>query len=250
MIRGLYSSATAMEAMTLRQDAIAQNLAHVNMPGYRRHVVALESLRSPAEILGTRGTEHTNFSAGPFITTGNPLDLALSQSGFFVLQGPGGESLYTRNGTFWVNRLGQIVSHAKAPGDIASTLPLLGENGPIVIPADTTNLSVRADGMVVADGLDVDRVRVRRFRNPDKDLLRAGTTLFRTRPDVELLPVDAGPEEGGPPRDEVLAGIREGSNVNSTGQLVEMLTSLRQFEAAQRALRTLGEAIRLRTRPQ
>ena len=263
MIRGLYSSASAMDALTLRQDAIAQNLAHVNMPGYRRHSVTFESVGMRDDIRGTQATTHTSHAAGPLIKTGNPLDLALSQNGFFVLDGPNGP-LYTRNGTFRVNGQGQIVSHAESqginPGDAPFSLPLMGANGPLEVPPNTTQITVRPDGMVIADNRDeVGRVQVARFRNGERDLLkRAGTTLFETPPNVAPLPVAAEPEEGVPPTadraippiDEVLAGYRESSNVNGVGQLVEMLSSLRQFEASQRALRTLGETIRLRTRPQ
>ena len=263
MIRGLYSAASAMDALTLRQDAIAQNLAHVNMPGFRRHLVTFESVGMLGDLRGTRATEHTNHASGPLITTGNPLDLALSHNGFFVLNGGPQGLVYTRNGTFRVNGQGQIVSHAESPGfnpgDGPSLLPLMGEDGPIIIPANTVQITVLADGTVVADEVVVDQVQVRRFTNQQRNrLTRVGTTLFQTPPGIDPLPVDAVPVPGVlatdpeaiPPRDEVLSGHREGSNVNGVGQLVEMLSSLRQFEASQRALRALGESIRLRTQPQ
>jgi flagellar basal body rod protein FlgG len=48
----------------------------------------------------------------------------------------------------------------------------------------------------------------------------------------------------------VLQGYRESSNVEAAGEMVAMIKGTRYFEAAQRALRALSDAIQLNTRPQ
>src|SRR5207302_8198815 len=43
MLRGLYSAASGLDANLLNQDAIAENLAHANVPGFKRQGVVLET---------------------------------------------------------------------------------------------------------------------------------------------------------------------------------------------------------------
>jgi flagellar basal-body rod protein FlgF/flagellar basal-body rod protein FlgG len=48
----------------------------------------------------------------------------------------------------------------------------------------------------------------------------------------------------------VRQGYREGSNVNPASAMVGMIASNRYYDAAQRALRAIGESVQLNTRPQ
>src|SRR5436853_5336071 len=98
MIRGMHSAASALEMANLNQEVVAENLANVNTPGYRRQGIIFENVRqaalsgstSPAAKAGSKQTAtiYTNFDAGPLQQTGNPLDLSLSNNVFFVLDGP------------------------------------------------------------------------------------------------------------------------------------------------------------------
>ncbi|MFG0333911.1 MAG: hypothetical protein ACF8TS_11160, partial [Maioricimonas sp. JB049] len=75
MITGVYSAMTAMDAAASQHEIIAQNLAHAQMPGYRRMAVrhqtfesALDQQRQAAysrESLGSSEIERVNdFSQG------------------------------------------------------------------------------------------------------------------------------------------------------------------------------------------
>ncbi len=95
MLPGLYSAATSLNAAMKNQEVIAENLAHVDVPGFRRGIPIFESFqnvlnaeenRSPN--IGTNLDEVvTDFSEGRQQVTGNPLDLAISGDGFFVIEG-------------------------------------------------------------------------------------------------------------------------------------------------------------------
>ena len=50
------------------------------------------------------------FSQGDRENTGNELDLAIDGDGFFQVEKPGGETLYTRDGSFKRNRDGNVVT--------------------------------------------------------------------------------------------------------------------------------------------
>jgi flagellar basal body rod protein FlgG len=90
-----------------------------------------------------------------------------------------------------------------------------------------------------ADFTTVGRIQQTSFADPNR-LVPAGTALFSAPADVER-------KEG---KSFVIQGYRESSNVQPAAELVAMIRNSRYFDAAQRALRTLSEAVQLNTRPQ
>jgi len=234
----MYSAATAMQVATRSHDINSHNLAHSSVPGYRNRGVvfqtfdrALNQAAGTGQPLAGADVDHgySDFTPGTIHYTGSSLDVALSGDGFFVLQGTNGP-LYTRNGVFHRQPDGQLVN--------AGGLPVLGQSGPITIPAQAANIAIADDGSVSADGNPVDRIQVMRFNNRAA-LSPAGITLFQA-------PNSAGAEPG---QDRVLQGAREQSNVPLAGSMVTMVRDMRYFEASQRALKTLSDASQLVTRP-
>jgi flagellar basal body rod protein FlgG len=93
MIRGLYAAATALDAATLKQDVVSENLAHVNTPGCRALWTMFEIFDRPpgralgpvGDIVGTRIVEgFTDFRSGGLQQTGHPYDLAITTDAFFA----------------------------------------------------------------------------------------------------------------------------------------------------------------------
>ena len=123
-MRSLFTAATGMEAQQLRIDAIANNLANVTTTGFKKwrpefHDLFYELVQNPGASsaggaslpAGTQighGVRNAGvsrvFTAGDRENTGNELDLAIDGVGFFQLAKPGGETVYSRDGTF-KNRL-------------------------------------------------------------------------------------------------------------------------------------------------
>ena len=60
-------------------------------------------------------------------------------------------------------------------------------------------------------------------------------------------PAGAQPQAG---TARVQQGYREGSNVQPANEMVAMIAGMRQYEAAQRALRSLSETMQMSTKPQ
>lgn len=240
MIRGLYSAATALDAQAQQQEVIAHNMAHVNVAGHRRRGVVFETFdrvldrKTPdGDILGTRVAESfVAFPTGTIEHTGNPFDLALDQPDtFFAVEGTSGP-MYTRNGAFNLNSQGELVTK-----DGRKVLSAGG--GPLTFRPDATNVTVGMDGSVTADGTAVGRLQLTRFANPQA-LVPSGTTLFAGTP-------EAGAQAG---IGRVQQGYRETSNVQVVNEMVNMISGLRHYEAAQRAVRALSDAVQLNTRPQ
>jgi flagellar basal body rod protein FlgG len=173
-----------------------------------------------------------DFKPGAQQNTGNPLDLAIGDSeSFFCVQSPQGETLYSRNGSFFLNAQNQIVTQGG--------YPLLGEAGPIAVPAGTARIHVATDGSVSADGNPIGRVQLNRFANL-KGLTAVGPTLYSASPEAGRKTVVG----------TVIQGSRESSNVNPAEAMVQLIIGARYYDAAQRALRSIAETIQLNTRPQ
>lgn len=229
MIRGLYSAAGGMNATAVQQDATAHNLSHAMKPGYLREIVRFEAPAPSTEMVGPTPTLRTDFAPGTMQHTGNKLDMALEGPGFFTVQGPTGP-MYTRNGVFQMNEQGRLIT--------MEGLPAMGQVGPIDIPLGTFSIEVLNNGAVIADGIEVDQLKVVAFQNPH-ELQRIGSSYFSAPPDAAKLAV--------PPN--VFQGCREISNSTVVQEMVQMIAGVRQFEAAQRALRSIGDAIAFNTRP-
>jgi flagellar basal body rod protein FlgG len=236
MIRGLYGAATALDAAFQSQDVFAQNIAHANVPGYRRAGLSFEPFNvafdqaSANTPFGARSTVgYTDFRPGLISYSGNQFDLALDGDGFFVARGPDGP-VFTRNGSFVRNPDGQLSTHGG--------LPVLGNDGPINLPATASDFHVTNDGTVLADGAVVGQLRLASFDDVTK-LTRAGTSGFSA---------PSGTEPKNSPA-TIRQGYREAANLEVATEMVNMIRGARYFEAAQRVLRTLSDSIQLNTRP-
>jgi flagellar basal body rod protein FlgG len=228
-----------MSGAALAQDVIAENLANVNVPGYRRRAVTFQSFEGSLDeaagdgnLLGSRVTGiYDDANPGPTQATGNPLDLVASGNTYFVLDGPEGP-VYTRNGVFRLNAEGQLES--------ASGLKVKGEGGVITIPPETSKITISRDGTVTADGTEVGQLRLVQIRNL-AGMQRVGTTLFSGPANLA--------ETAEPGTALVEQGYREGSNVQVVQEMVSMILGMRHYEAAQRAMRGLADSVGLSTRP-
>ena len=135
MDSGYYAAFTGLAARMQALDLVANNLANVNTTGFRGQFEYYEGvsagignqLLSPLNIAtndyGVLGGADVNLDQGNFISTGNPLDLAIKGEAFFVLKTPRGIR-YTRNGSFHVNATGQLVN----PNSAWLEVPIVNPN--------------------------------------------------------------------------------------------------------------------------
>ncbi|OGC10853.1 hypothetical protein A3D23_05230 [candidate division WOR-1 bacterium RIFCSPHIGHO2_02_FULL_53_26] len=120
----------AIEAYTEALKASSANIANMNVPGYKKINVSFQSVFEKVLSRGTAADNNrggTNpqqlgqgmalsqtsidLSAGD-LTTGSPIDLAISGSGFFIVSPDGGNTfLYSRAGNFEINANGSLTSN-------------------------------------------------------------------------------------------------------------------------------------------
>ena len=218
MQRGLYIAASGMIAEQVRQDLIANDLANATTPGYKSDratqrafdEVLLENTKSGGGI-GALGQgvaidrQATDWQPTALKPTGEPLDFAVQGEGFFSVRGPEGVQ-YTRNGRFSAAPDGTLTT---ATGE-----QVLGRNG--------QPLRVGADGTV-----DARLLGVTLLTNPQK----AGEGMVTGQPAGQAA-VDA-----------ARSGSLEASGADPARAMVDMIASMRAFEAGQRVIRTIDDTL-------
>lgn len=242
MIPGLYSAATAMDVTDRRQEVVAENLANLQTPGYRRRILSQASFDSviaplqmqnngvySSKLLGAHtGETRFDFSQGHLEETGVKLHAALNGDGFFTVQGPNGP-LYTRSGAFHADPQGTIVN--------IDGLPVMGTNGPMTLPGGVSSAQVEItkDGNIYVAEQRIGQLQLVNFA--DKNVLQPeGTSLFSAPASAVTTGTGA----------EVIQGSLEMSNTSSVDQLVNMIEISRHREASQRALMTIADSIKKR----
>jgi flagellar basal-body rod protein FlgF len=239
MNRGLYTIASGGLAAQARLDAVAQNLANVNTVGYKSQRVAfdvqtvqhyapvrsrLSSTHTVAHLVGIEQTR--DFSPGPMVSSGNPLDVAIAGRGFFVVSTAAGEH-YTRQGTFAVDAEGMLVT---ARGDRVQ-----GDGGDVNVGREGA-VVIAPDGTVSVEDTPVGRLRLVDFGDAP-GLVGAGDALFAAAPGATPTPLE-------PEAVDVRQGMVEQANVDAVAGLVELIDVARGYEAYMRAIQRLDDIAR------
>ncbi|KJH84830.1 flagellar basal-body rod protein FlgG [Pseudomonas sp. KSR10] len=247
MNSALWVSKTGLAAQDTAMATVANNLANVNTNGFKSDRAVFEDLfysieKQPgaqADEINTvpsgiqlgsgvrvAGTQKV-FTEGSIQTTGQPMDLAIVGRGFFQVESPNGDILYTENGQFQLNAEGVMVN--------AQGLPLTPA---IEVPQGSTGFTVGADGIVTAvlagDTLpsELGQITLVNFTNPG-GLEALGGNLYRET-------VASGEAVEGVPGEEGLGqlkqGVLEGSNVQVVEAMVAMIAIQRAYEANAKVL--------------
>lgn len=223
------AAASGMRSRMESLDLLANNISNASTSGFKADG-EFYSLYSSAEAsedtsgLPTLDKRWTDFSQGTLAQTGNPLDVAIAGSGFFVATAPGGR-LYTRNGSFRLSTSGVLQTQ--------EGYPVIGSDGnPIQLDASQA-VDIDPEGAIHQGGEEVARLSV--MECPDLDALsKRGNTYYSLDP------------SGLPARPSAPAGIHQGALENANEQpaqaAVRLVGVLRQFEMLQRAM-SLGSSM-------
>lgn len=219
----MYTTLSGLVASERSLESVAQNVANASTPGYRARVTTFRE--ALIRYTDTPSVQSTGFavdlSRGVLTRTDNPLDLALDDEGFFVIETPNGHQL-TRNGSFRLDAGGTLVSQ--------DGHPVVGAGGgPIEIPPDAPGVRIGGDGVVSAEDGRIGQVLV--VRVPPENLIPAGSRF--------TLANDARVSEVASPRIE--SGTLESSNFDAVRGMVELIRVTRAHEALARNLQTHSE---------
>jgi flagellar basal-body rod protein FlgF len=258
MSKGIFTAVSGAMAQSSRLDTIANNLANVNTPGFKRdNQVFQEYLTSyekepgtitvprvPASIesfydmqggdkayVDSAGT-FTDFSQGALRATGNPLDVAVEGDGFFEVATPEGVKL-TRVGSFVADAEGRLVTK--------QGYPVLREGAPgqdtagreIRLTGGTQKITVSTEGEVFEGTQSMGRLSMLTVANKDS-LQKSGQNLYSFRENME-------PELVVASEFKLHQGYLEGSNVNPVREMTEMIAATRTFESTQKAIQAYDQ---------
>jgi flagellar basal-body rod protein FlgG len=257
----MWISKTGVQAQDEKLQAIANNLANVNTVGFKRDRVVFEDLfyqvdKQPggqtADNTVTNGTQLGNgvnvvgtqkvFTNGSIQTTSQPLDVAISGSGFLQVRRPDGTPAYTRAGQLQLDNNGVLVN--------AQGLPIVPQ---ITVPNNATAITISANGVVTANvpgsvtPTELGQLTLTTFVNPT-GLQALGENLFQET-------AASGTPNEGKPGDGAFGtlkqGALEGSNVQVVEEMVDMIAAQRTYEmntkvltAADNMLEYLSQAAR------
>ncbi len=251
-VKGVYTALSGAMAQSLQMDTIANNIANVNTPGFKKdtqlfneYLTANEkeqtgmpvpritaSIESFYDMQGgdqsfvdSKGT-FTDFSQGSLKVTGNPLDMAIDGDGFFEIATPDGIKL-TRSGNFTMDGNGHLVTkegHLVMRGG--------GEGANPEARAITLNgaqsLTVNDQGDIFQGTDLIARVSVVDVANKES-LQKVGNNLygFKAGQNSEIIS-KATPS--------LKSGFIETSNVNVVKEMTDMIKTQRVFESTQKAI--------------
>ncbi|MFZ3578250.1 flagellar hook-basal body protein [Virgibacillus sp. DJP39] len=257
MLRGFYTAASGMIAQQRFQEALANNIANVNTPGYKADQPTLRAFpelllrqmgggnelptergfkipgNHPVGSLNTGVYVQENvpkFVQGDIRETGISTDMALingvlpDEDGglFFTVQNDAGEQRYTRNGNFTVDGQGFLVA--------SQGYYVLDQSGNR-IQTNGLDFNVNQDGIVQLDGQNVPLGIA--YTADATQMAKEGNGLFNG----EAGAVPAGATY------TIQQGFLESSNVDSLQAMTQMMESYRMFETNQRVLKAYDESM-------
>lgn len=222
----VYTAATGLRAHMAAQAAIANNMANASTTGFRADRVTFDRimLSDGTSTLSARqptSEEVTDADRNPgaIQQTGRNLDVAMDGGRtWLAVQAPDGSEGYTRRGDLSVTESGTLQT-----GD---GFLVMGSSGPITLPP-YDSLTIGADGSIsiVPKGGQPGDVTI-----VDKLKLVSDKGSTTVKGLDNLLHVKGG---GALPEDmeaKVHTGALEGSNVNMTQALVDMIENQRSYE--------------------
>jgi len=227
MLNGLFSNFSGTFVNSRRLEIVSNNIANVSTPGFKVSRPVFNAFTGEDES-GNGMLQNTfvsmydsylNFAPAPLLETGNNLDFAIEGEGFFVVSTKDGP-MYTRNGKFALSIDKKLVT---ANGD-----PVLGKGGEISI--DGKQINVENDGSIYVDNTFIDSIKIVDFE--DKKYIRNyGKNLF--------INTKEGSAEIIPENSTIRQGYYEASNVDIMREMIEMIHTVRAYEAYTK----LGESL-------
>ena len=250
--KGVYTALSGAIAQSQRLDTIANNMANINTPSFKKDQQVFQEYltanEKPAEVIqapripasvesfydmqggdksfvDAAGT-YTNFSQGSLKNTGNPMDVAIDGNGFFEIATPQGVKL-SRLGAFKLDGNGQLVTK--------DGYPLLKMAPEGTDPASRTfKVSGQAqvtitDSGDVLDGLtNLGKVSLVDVAAKDA-LVKEGGSLYGFKKNFKA-------EVTNVKSPALKQGFIEGSNVNIVQEMTDMIATTRLFESTQKAI--------------
>lgn len=238
MLQGLYAAASGMEAQQNQFDAISNDLANLNTPGYQGTQVGFESLLYSGAGSASGSTVATGTGAASAIVgrsqvqgainqTGNPLDVAISGPGYLEVRRPDGSVGLTRNGRLQLSAQGEITDQLGNP-----LVP------PVKLPQGVAASDIKIDpgGNVIAGSRTVGRIGLVDVPAPNQ-LAPNGDSTFS---------VTAGSGAARTITSSALQqGALENSNVDMAQAMTDMINAEKTYQMSSQAIQYQDQMLQI-----
>jgi len=236
MLEGLYSAASGMEAQQQQFDAISNDMANLDTPGYQSTIVGFHDLLysngdygsnvatgagAQAEQMGHDQTQ------GAIQQTGQPLDVAIEGQGYLEVRRQDGTIGLTRNGALQLNDKRQLTTQT---GMLVQP--------PITIPAgvDPSQVSISSNGTVSVGKQTLGKLTLVDVPAPD-GLVADGDSVFSaTAASGALRPATSA---------SLQQGALEGSNVNLGEEMSKMMAAQQQYAMGSQAIQYQAQMLQI-----
>jgi len=223
-------------------DTVANNLANVNTPAFKRGRAMAEGTpnTSTSQGLGQMSVADTTYEAifdvGAPQRTEDPLQFAITDDTFFRVIAVDGSVQYTRLGSLQADNNGNISAYGGLPLE------------PVIQGPGLRNFAIDGDGVVTGantnnDRIPVGRVTLVRFLNP-AGLEATGRGLYRET-------VNSGATAEGFPNSTgfapIIAGALEGSNVEVAEEFANLIIAQRAYQATAKTFSIGDDMLKLAT---
>jgi len=257
-ITALHTAATGMEALSMKIDVIANNVANAETVGFKSSRVNFQDLlyqiraqpgvqtgTDTASPLGTQiglgvlvSNTQLNFKQGSAMAGAN-LDVMIEGDGFFQVELPDGRTAYTRAGNFVRNSEGELVL-GNSMGYRLLDSPTIPEE----IPTD--KVSIGSNGEIT--GLDASgqqqvfgQIQLARFANPS-GLIQYGSNVY-LETEASGPPIEGAPGTNG--LGQLKGGYLELSTTEAVTELVELIKTQRVFQMNSQTIQTADQALQV-----
>jgi flagellar basal-body rod protein FlgF len=220
---GLLGIGAAMLSRSQRRlEVTTANVANMTTPGFKKQRV-VETFAGTLAQLSGQSLPSTNFSQGVLKATTGKLDLGISGQGFFQVRDSQGDTYFSRSGQFSLGIGGRVID---GRGMILQTV----EGRDLIL--SSSDVQIVENGTVVDNGRPIARIGL--FTPASRALMSAFSgSLFRAS-GVEMVEVET---------PVIKQGKLEGSNVDMSFEMTEIMSAMRQAETGSRIVQTFDTLI-------
>ena len=220
----VYTAASGLRSHMAAQAAIANNMANASTIGFKAEKLRFDEMDIIGQGFDTRKVASEEVmdadrNPGALTQTGRNLDVAVAGDAWLAVQGADGEEAYTRRGDLQIAASGVL--------ETGDGFPVVGSGGPITVPpADKVQIAEDGSISILPQGSEPGAA----MQVIDKLKLVSTQGSNTVKGLDNLLHVKGG---GALPDDldaKVQTGALEGSNVNMTQALVDMIENQRSYE--------------------
>ena len=233
MANGIYAAAAGIAAQQTRIDAITNDLANSDTPGYKSERIGFEDLLYGSEGGVPVGSGSTAIDLGPSTTAGpidasdNPLSVAISGSGYLQFRRSTGGIGLSRDGDLEIDATGSLV---------ASTGEQLVPPVKVPIGTDPSDVAIGSDGTVSVRGRTMGKIQV----------VDVGVPTALQPVGSNMLAVTAASGRATPVKNPGLEqGQTEGSNVNVDEAMTDLLDAQQNYTLLSHAISTQDQLLQI-----